>query len=73
MTITQTASNGGYNGVTATLAVTEDDDDNNGTLTASHATARTVYLALSGYSGNYWHQRAGWNECWGPVSARPSR
>ena len=69
LTITQTASNGGYNGVTATLAVTEDDDDNNGTLTASDATARTVYLALSGYSGEYWHQRAGWNECWGPVSA----
>ena len=71
------ASGGGYGdgtNVTARLAVSVDDDDDTGTLVASDPTATTALLALSGYGDwNWWHQRAGWNECIGPVKASSYR
>ena len=72
--VNHTASNGGYQGVTAKVAVSVDDDDDTGTLAASDPTATTVLLTLSGYGDwNWWHQRAGWNECIGPISSSTHR
>ena len=67
--VIHTAYSGGYHGLTANLNATEDDNDNDGTLTASDATATTVLLTMSGFSGDWWYQRAGWSECLGPASS----
>ena len=63
LTITHTGAGGGFQDISATLTATEDDNDNDGTLTASDATATTVLLTMTGYSGDWWHRRSGWNEC----------
>ena len=68
LTITHTGAGGGFQDISATLTATEDDNDNDGTLTASDATATTVLLTMTGYSGDWWHRRSGWNECRGPIS-----
>ena len=70
------ASGGGYGdgtNVTASFNATVDDDDNDGTLVASDATATTVLLTMSTYSGDWWYQRAGWSECRGPVTTSTYR
>ena len=68
--IIHTASGGGFQGVIASMTATVDDNDNDndGTLVVSDPTTTTVLLTMSGYSGNWWYQRAGWSECQGPVT-----
>ena len=62
-TITHTAVGGGYDGVSATVNVTVDDDDNDGYLNASDPTAKSILLTMTTFDGDWWHQRAGWSEC----------